>query len=227
MQERGEIDVIADIGHAGHRASADRADVAQRAVDTDLDTLGHTSLGACKIIKSAPISAPVRAGNEHPQFAQDREQYARQRPKPRRPRLPHSPLHAVDREGPRSLQTPSRGHAGGSVDNRLGALALAVPGPLLGRIPIGLRRAPSFVSRPHSPIQDHESAAQWRKTFGRNRYVLLSRRHTACNWRGRMQRLIQILDNVLRVFDSDAEPNGFRAHPCAKLLVLGHLSMGR
>ena len=57
--------------------------------------------------------------------------------------------------------------------------------------------------------------------------VFLSLRHTACNWRGRMQRLIQVFDDVLRVFDSDAEPNGFGAYACAKLLVAGHLAMGR
>lgn len=41
-----------------------------------------------------------------------------------------------------------------------------------------------------------------------------------------MQGLIQIFDDVLRVFDPDAEPNRFGVYARPKLFVAGHLSVG-
>ena len=194
-------------------------------------TLTPSVTRACERARSSNLPRfrhrASRAGIDHRQFAQDRKQYARRRPSHGVRDCPTGPLHAVDREGPRSLQTPSRGHAGGSADNRLGALATGCSRPTARPYPDWVTPSAFFCFSTAFADSRSRECCRWRKTFGRSGMCLLSRRHTACNWRGRMQRLIQILDNVLRVFDSDAEPNGFRAHACAKLLVLGHLSMGR
>ena len=98
--------MITDLGDPGSRASPDRANMAQDAVDPDLDTFPHPNLRAVQDHQTGPDLGPrvqIEAGDDLEQFAHDREQHARWSPKPRRPRLSQSPLHAVDRNGPESL----------------------------------------------------------------------------------------------------------------------------
>ena len=45
--------------------------------------------------------------------------------------------------------------------------------------------------------------------------------------RGRIQGVIQVFNDVLRMFKSDAEPDRFDAYACSTLFVGGHLPVGR
>lgn len=44
---------------------------------------------------------------------------------------------------------------------------------------------------------------------------------------GYAQSLIQVSDDVLMMFQSDAQPDRFDAYACSPLFVGGHLPMGR
>ena len=55
----------------------------------------------------------------------------------------------------------------------------------------------------------------------------ITRRGPARGWGGRVQRLVEILDNVVCVLDPYAETDSFGAHARAKLFFRGHLPMGR
>lgn len=44
--------------------------------------------------------------------------------------------------------------------------------------------------------------------------------------RGRIQCVIQVFNDVPRMFNSDAEPDRFDAYACSTLFVGGHLPVG-
>ena len=84
---RGNVDVIADIGGLGGRARANRADLAQRAVDSDLGILDRPDLRSMLDEQTRPdfrIGMEVNASNDDKNFAQRSEQYSCRSPKPGR-----------------------------------------------------------------------------------------------------------------------------------------------
>lgn len=65
---RGNVDVIADVGDAGRHASADRANLAQCAVDPDLDALGHPDLRGMLDKQTGPyfgVGMQIDTGHDH------------------------------------------------------------------------------------------------------------------------------------------------------------------
>ena len=125
--------MIADFRSPGGDARADRADVAQRAVDPNPGILDYPDLRA--VLNEHP-RPKVRAGmqicarDDHQEFPQDRKHYRRRRQKPAPLRLPQGSLRAVDRQRPEPFGPPA-------------AIAVLTKAPI-----IRAERSPLAVPRP-------------------------------------------------------------------------------